>query len=138
MFWGCASAPSAASIAASEADPREVLHVKTQASASTPGKAAEREIIRVRASESTSGKAERKYIRAEARASTVVGQARIGCEPWVIICGEGGQASTVVGQTRIGCEPWVIICGESTQASAARRRCRVTGREGALGLGHVL
>lgn len=116
MFWGCASAPSAASIAASEADPREVIHVKTQASASTPGKAAGRGIIRDEewASESTPGKAERKYIRAEARASTVVGQARLGCEPWVIICGEG------------------------TQASAAQRRCRGGGREGALGLRYVL
>ena len=115
MGWGCASAPSAARIAASEADPREVIHVKTQASASTPGKA-ERGIIRgkARASASTPGKAEREVIRGKARASTVVGQARWGCEPWVIVRGEGARAS------------------------AAQRRCRGRGRERALDLGIVL
>ena len=70
-----------------------------QASASTADEIirAEREIIRgamPQASASTPMRAEREIIRgAMPQASTVVGQARWGCEPWVIIRGEGTRAS---------------------------------------------
>ena len=87
----------------------EIICGLAQASASTPVKA-EREIICGLAQASTSMpmKAEREIIRDKTRASTVVGQARWGCEPWVIIRGEG------------------------TRASAARWRSGEGGREGAL------
>ena len=87
-----------------------------QASASTPRRA-EREIIRgamPQASASTPRRAEREFIRDKARASTVVGQARCGYEPWV------------------------IVRGECARASAARGRGGQVGREGALAIGDIL
>ena len=85
------------------------------ASASTPRRA--REIIRgamPQASASTPRRAEREFIRDKARASTVVGQARCGYEPWV------------------------IVRGECARASAARGRGGQVGREGALAIGDIL
>ena len=66
------------------------------ASASSAAWDGKREIIRgamPQASASTPMRAEREIIRDKTRASTVVGQARWGCEPWVIIRGEGTRAS---------------------------------------------
>ena len=48
------------------------------------------------------------------------------------------RASTVVGQARMGYEPWVIIRGEGTRASAALWRCGEVGREGALVFRYIL
>ena len=96
---------------------REVIRgAMPQASASTPRRV-KREIIRgamPQASASTPREAEREIIRDRTRASTVVGQARWGYEPWVIIRGEG------------------------TRASAARLRCGKVGREGALAIMDIL
>ena len=127
---------------------REIICGLAQASASTPVKA-EREIIcgLAQASASTPRRAEREIIRDKTRASTVVGQARWGCEPWVIIRGEGTRASAAKTLARWLGRPREIICGRSLQASAvkvgarlgagprasgARRRRGKGGREGAL------
>ena len=93
----------------------EIICGLGQAFASTPMRAG-RGIIRdkAQASASTPRRAEREIIRGKTRASTVVGQARWGCEPWVIIRGEG------------------------TRASAARMRCGKGGREGALAIRDIL
>ena len=126
----------------------EIICGLAQASASTPVKA-EREIIcgLAQASASTPRRAEREIIRDKTRASTVVGQARLGCEPWVIIRGEGTRASAAKTLARWLGRPREIICGRSRQASAvkvgarlgaaprasgARRRRGKGGREGAL------
>ena len=99
------------------------------------------------ASASTPRRAEREIIRGKTRASTVVGQARWECEPWVIIRGEGTRASAAKTLARWLGRPREIICGRSLQASAvkvgarlgagprasgARRRRGKGGREGAL------
>ena len=95
--WGkvrmrVASAPSAAWDGTWEI----IRGAMPQASASTPRRV-KREIIRgamPQASASTPMRVEREIIRgAMPQASTVVGQARWGCEPWVIIRGEGTRAS---------------------------------------------
>ena len=95
---------------------REFIRDKARASASAL-RVAVREIIRgamPQASASTPREAEREFIRDKARASTVVGQARWGCEPWVIIRGECARASASQG------------CGGKV------------GREGALIFGVIL
>ena len=92
-----ASAPSAVQAAARRVGTREVIRgAMPQASAST------------------SMGAEREFIRDKARASTVVGRAR-----W-------------------GYEPWVIIRGECARASASRGRGGKAGREGALAIRDIL
>ncbi len=132
-----ASAPSAARAAARRVGTREVIRgAMPQASASTPRRV-KREVIRgamPQASASTPRRVKREIIRGAMPQASASTPRRAERE----FIRDKTRASTVVGQARWGYEPWVIIRGEGTRASAARWRCGELGREGALAIRDIL